>query len=957
MDNQAIIVAVCLHGSKADEQPDPIFLRPEDESWHHFSTLMLSLYKSPPSAVYIKYLDDEKDWIDMGSDVELSEALRMTRSSGEILQVRVYPVTPDGWQDATFVTDSSSPVPSQDPYKWIPTTDLRYESFEERLVYPQPTAPTSQGVMVTSVGGTQYIDAPATQPWLVYPHPNTQQPSSQSHQGQIREPMRDEVSVSPQDSCSIVSDNNNILSGSSRPAATLSTSTPTLGSKTTLLAAATGWQSAAKLPPLEKLEFLKQLTPGSNLKSCADIVKQTDDQRAASSSPNDRSDNCDVDSLLKEFVEEGKADMPKENVWEGQSIQLAPQRQDPFEVDTANVMDQRQLLSEMDNSPTLTPTKISDGLREDNSDSNQPRETETPSAFKFAGLSPLTFVQAWPEQRKITAASSESTTVMVTHEPSEAPLVATVGNAPVTLANPKPARQGCKDKILRKGKKTETPMDTNSAKSTVKPPVPLPRALLMMEGAPCGANAVAIEMPAEAELAACGGAASVAASEETGELLAREGDAAAVSSQIKTAEERECGAGAVVSWETPEVLQVEVQAQKHRKDKSPEKEKKAKDGKSERKSSKTKTSDSDKKREDKDKKREDKDKKREDKDKKKDDKDKKREDKDKDKKKDEKKKKEEDKEKKKHSKEENRVKLSEDVESGEKVRVKGDAALQYNDFVKYMRKMKKELQASIVKDVSEETYHILQTGLFAQAQTQFNQADKEMYVEGVEHTGIYCDNCNNIIVGIRYKCGNCLDFDLCERCEAIPGLHDPTHVFLKIRHPARNAGCASSGQAVDKYCLLKENIYQVEGIKEERGHPGTPVDLSVHSTAEQECTKEPSETEKPNEADRAEKQVVGPSQEVCEREKRQNQEYRDLLARCNRESAQEKLVEGHLGGCSELLHLLASALTVVAVVAAVVTAVASSSCQHPRTARSLPFNLYRSLINKQLVNNLPLWFP
>ena len=128
--------------------------------------------------------------------------------------------------------------------------------------------------------------------------------------------------------------------------------------------------------------------------------------------------------------------------------------------------------------------------------------------------------------------------------------------------------------------------------------------------------------------------------------------------QIKQVKERECGAGAVVSWETSPVLQVEVQAHKHRKDKSPEKKKKGKDVKSEKKSNKK--SDGDAKKEDKDKKKEDK------------------------------KKKEEEKEKKKQSKEENRVKLSEDVESGEKVRVKGDAALQYNDFVKHMKKVKKK---------------------------------------------------------------------------------------------------------------------------------------------------------------------------------------------------------------------------------------------------------------------------
>jgi len=42
------------------------------------------------------------------------------------------------------------------------------------------------------------------------------------------------------------------------------------------------------------------------------------------------------------------------------------------------------------------------------------------------------------------------------------------------------------------------------------------------------------------------------------------------------------------------------------------------------------------------------------------------------------------------------------------------------------------------------------------------------------------------IIGIRYKCSNCPDYDLCESCESVnleKSLHDPTHVFLKIYRP------------------------------------------------------------------------------------------------------------------------------------------------------------------------------
>lgn len=60
--------------------------------------------------------------------------------------------------------------------------------------------------------------------------------------------------------------------------------------------------------------------------------------------------------------------------------------------------------------------------------------------------------------------------------------------------------------------------------------------------------------------------------------------------------------------------------------------------------------------------------------------------------------------------------------------------------------------------------------------------------EGVIHRGITCDSCHRMpITGIRYRCANCPDFDLCEDCEA-QDPHIKTHVFYKIKVPAPWAG-------------------------------------------------------------------------------------------------------------------------------------------------------------------------
>ncbi|XP_033101890.1 next to BRCA1 gene 1 protein-like [Anneissia japonica] len=72
------------------------------------------------------------------------------------------------------------------------------------------------------------------------------------------------------------------------------------------------------------------------------------------------------------------------------------------------------------------------------------------------------------------------------------------------------------------------------------------------------------------------------------------------------------------------------------------------------------------------------------------------------------------------------------------------------------------------------------------------------------HSGIICDGCENQITGIRYKCGNCEDYDLCETCEAMEDIHDPTHVFLKLRRPVVRAGMRYDGKQVP---LIKHPIY------------------------------------------------------------------------------------------------------------------------------------------------------
>lgn len=52
------------------------------------------------------------------------------------------------------------------------------------------------------------------------------------------------------------------------------------------------------------------------------------------------------------------------------------------------------------------------------------------------------------------------------------------------------------------------------------------------------------------------------------------------------------------------------------------------------------------------------------------------------------------------------------------------------------------------------------------------------------HEGVTCDGCSGGIVGIRYKCSVCWDYDLCEACEAKgAAVHDISHPLIKIATP------------------------------------------------------------------------------------------------------------------------------------------------------------------------------
>ena len=104
-------------------------------------------------------------------------------------------------------------------------------------------------------------------------------------------------------------------------------------------------------------------------------------------------------------------------------------------------------------------------------------------------------------------------------------------------------------------------------------------------------------------------------------------------------------------------------------------------------------------------------------------------------------------------------------------------------------KMKREINEIVdnkIQNLKENIAQDIFQSIKIQLSKNENQIIKERKNNNIIHKGIKCNNCGKEnIEGIRYKCINCPDFNLCEKCEE-NFEHIVNHIFLKIRRPIQD---------------------------------------------------------------------------------------------------------------------------------------------------------------------------
>merc|ERR1712226_1392879 len=131
---------------------------------------------------------------------------------------------------------------------------------------------------------------------------------------------------------------------------------------------------------------------------------------------------------------------------------------------------------------------------------------------------------------------------------------------------------------------------------------------------------------------------------------------------------------------------------------------------------------------------------------------------------------------------------------------------------------------------------------------------------GEVHPGIVCDGCDGPVLGPRYKCLVCADYDLCKDCEG-RGLHSQ-HKMVRLPQP-----CKRDTKGLVRCPLVRASSSACSN--QAMGMPGVFAELLATRPWAKGCqmkpsataTKKPADKAEPTESSEAKKEVTGPKTE------------------------------------------------------------------------------------------------
>jgi hypothetical protein len=106
--------------------------------------------------------------------------------------------------------------------------------------------------------------------------------------------------------------------------------------------------------------------------------------------------------------------------------------------------------------------------------------------------------------------------------------------------------------------------------------------------------------------------------------------------------------------------------------------------------------------------------------------------------------------------------------------------------------------ANLVKELIADNPNLLSSNQQPSQSQQFqkpqqnNNLNTSQFSKGQVHEKVTCDGCGiNPIIGFRYKCSVCPDYDYCEKCESSI---EHAHPFLKIKEPVKYGNLKQESQ-------------------------------------------------------------------------------------------------------------------------------------------------------------------